>query len=109
VVFKQGELEIGGGDMVWASLVCTPFDEEAIAQAQHHPRTNIALSLRTLHRSSLWEISKRTCSHNPWSARHVWHRCKQCNSLWDQDHNSVRNLLDLLCETPVDVKMTGTA
>src|SRR5271165_3410150 len=23
------------------------------------PRTNIALSLRTLHRSSLWEISKR--------------------------------------------------
>jgi hypothetical protein len=25
------------------------------------PRTNIALSLRTLHRSSLWEISKRWC------------------------------------------------
>jgi hypothetical protein len=32
------------------------------------------------------------------SARDVWHRCKQCNSRWDQDHNSVRNLLDLLCE-----------
>ncbi len=33
------------------------------------------------------------------AAHHVWHRCKQCNSRWDQDHNSVRNLLDLLCET----------
>jgi Putative transposase DNA-binding domain len=43
------------------------------------------------------------------AAHHVWHRCKQCNSLWDQDRNSVRNLLDLLCETPVDVKMTGPA
>jgi ribosomal protein L32 len=32
------------------------------------------------------------------AAHHVWHRCKQCNSRWDQDHNSVRNLLDLLCE-----------
>jgi hypothetical protein len=28
-----------------------------------------------------------------WDAAHdVWHRCKQCNSRWDQDHNSVRNL-----------------
>ena len=45
-----------------------------------------------------------------WDAAHaVWHRCKQCNSRWDQDHNSVRNLLDLLCEAPVDVKMTGPA
>ena len=34
------------------------------------------------------------------AARDVWHRCKQCNSRWDQDHNSVRNLLDLLCKTP---------
>ena len=43
-----------------------------------------------------------------WDAAHqVWHRCKQCNNRWDQDHNSVRNLLDLLCETHVDVKMTG--
>jgi len=33
------------------------------------------------------------------AAHHVWHRCKQCNSRWDQDHNSVRNLLDLLCDT----------
>src|SRR5271165_2004389 len=36
VVFGQGGLEIGGGDMVWTSLVSTPLDEEAIAQAQHH-------------------------------------------------------------------------
>jgi hypothetical protein len=43
------------------------------------------------------------------AAKTVWHRCKQCNSRWDQDHNSVRNLLDLLCETHVDVKMTGPA
>jgi hypothetical protein len=43
------------------------------------------------------------------AAKAVWHRCKQCNNRWDQDHNSVRNLLDLLCETPVDVKMTGIA
>ena len=34
------------------------------------------------------------------AAKAVWHRCNQCNSRWDQDHNSVRNLLDLLCETP---------
>jgi hypothetical protein len=32
VVFGQGGLEIGGGEMVWASLVSTPLDEEAIAQ-----------------------------------------------------------------------------
>ena len=45
-----------------------------------------------------------------WNAAHdVWHRCKQCNSRWDQDHNSVRNLLDLLCETPGEEKMTDTA
>jgi Putative transposase DNA-binding domain len=45
-----------------------------------------------------------------WDAAHaVWHRCKQCNSRWDQDHNSVRNLLDLLCETPGEEKMTDTA
>jgi hypothetical protein len=45
-----------------------------------------------------------------WDAAHaVWHRCKQCNSRWDQDHNSVRNLLDLLCETPGEGKMTDTA
>ena len=36
VVFGQGGLEIGRGDMVWASLVATPLHEEAIAQAQHH-------------------------------------------------------------------------
>jgi hypothetical protein len=36
VVCGQGGLEIGGGDMVWASLVSTPLDEEAIAQAKHH-------------------------------------------------------------------------
>ena len=43
-----------------------------------------------------------------WDAAHdVWHRCKQCNSRWDQDHNSVRNLLDLLRETPGEGKMTG--
>jgi hypothetical protein len=36
VVFGQGGLEIGGGDMVWASLVSTPLVEEAIAQAKHH-------------------------------------------------------------------------
>ena len=40
-----------------------------------------------------------------WDAAHdVWHRCKQCNSRWDQDHNSVRNLLDLLCETSREKK-----
>jgi hypothetical protein len=33
VVFGQGRLEIGGGNMVWASLVSTPLHEEAIAQA----------------------------------------------------------------------------
>jgi hypothetical protein len=33
VVIGQGGLETGGGDMVWASLVSTPLDEEAIAQA----------------------------------------------------------------------------
>ena len=45
-----------------------------------------------------------------WDAAHdVWHRCKQCNSRWDQDHNSVRNLLDLLCETPGEEKLTDTA
>ena len=45
-----------------------------------------------------------------WDAAHdVWHRCKQCNSRWDQDHNSVRNLLDLLCESPGEEKMTDTA
>ena len=43
------------------------------------------------------------------AAHHVWHRCEQCNSRWDQDHNSVRNLLDLLCETPGEEKMTDTA
>ena len=36
VVFGQGGLEIGRGDVVWASLVATPLHEEAIAQAQHH-------------------------------------------------------------------------
>jgi hypothetical protein len=35
------------------------------------------------------------------AAKAVWHQCNQCNSRWDQDHNSVRNLLDLLCETPL--------
>jgi hypothetical protein len=45
-----------------------------------------------------------------WDAAHaVWHRCKQCNSRWDQDHNSVRNLLDLLCESHGDGKETDTA
>jgi hypothetical protein len=45
-----------------------------------------------------------------WDAAHdVWHRCKQCNSRWDQDHNSVRNLLDLLCESHGDEKETDTA
>jgi hypothetical protein len=34
------------------------------------------------------------------AAKAVWHRCSQCNGRWDQDHNAVRNLLDLLCETP---------
>ena len=35
-----------------------------------------------------------------WDASHVvWHRCKECKNRWDQDHNSVRNLLDLLCES----------
>ena len=33
VVFGQGGLEIGGGDMVWTSLVSTPLNEETIAQA----------------------------------------------------------------------------
>jgi hypothetical protein len=36
MIFGQGGLEIGGGDMVWTSLVSTLLDEEAIAQAQHH-------------------------------------------------------------------------
>ena len=36
VVFGQGGLEIGCGDVVWAALVSTPLYEEAIAQAQHH-------------------------------------------------------------------------
>jgi hypothetical protein len=36
VVFGQSGLEIGGSDMVWASLISTPLQEEAIAQAQHH-------------------------------------------------------------------------
>jgi hypothetical protein len=36
VVFGKGGLEIGCGDIVWASLVSTPLHEEAIAQAQHH-------------------------------------------------------------------------
>ena len=36
VVFGQGGLEIGRGDMVWTSLVPPPLHEEAIAQAQHH-------------------------------------------------------------------------
>jgi hypothetical protein len=36
LVFGQGGLEIGCGDMVWASLLCAPLQEEAIAQAQHH-------------------------------------------------------------------------
>ena len=36
VVFGQGGLEVGGGEMIWASLVGTPFHEKAIAQAQHH-------------------------------------------------------------------------
>ena len=44
-----------------------------------------------------------------WDATHdVWHRCKQCNSRWDQDHNSVRNLLDLLCESHSDGKDGST-
>jgi Putative transposase DNA-binding domain len=44
-----------------------------------------------------------------WDAAHdVWHRCKQCNSRWDQDHNSVRNLLDLLLENQAEGKMTDT-
>ena len=35
-----------------------------------------------------------------WDASHVvWHQCKECKNRWDQDHNSVRNLLDLLCES----------
>jgi len=41
------------------------------------------------------------------AAHHVWHRCKQCNSRWDQDHNSVRNLLNLLCEGHGDGKRDG--
>ena len=36
VVFGQGGLEIGCGDMVWASLISAPLHEEAVAQAQHH-------------------------------------------------------------------------
>ena len=43
VVFGQGGLEIGGGDMVWAPLVSTPLDEEAIAQAQHHSQNQHAI------------------------------------------------------------------
>jgi hypothetical protein len=43
------------------------------------------------------------------AAHHVWHRCKQCNSRWDQDHNSVRNLLNLLCEGHGDGKETDAA
>jgi hypothetical protein len=50
VVFGQGGLEIGGGDMVWTSLVSTPLDEEAIAQAQH----------QLTRRNSLWQ--RRKCS-----------------------------------------------
>jgi transposase len=33
------------------------------------------------------------------SAAEVWHRCNNCESRWDQDYNSVQNLLDLLCES----------
>ena len=45
-----------------------------------------------------------------WDASHVaWHRCKKCKNRWDQDHNSVRNLLDLLCESHGDGKETDTA
>jgi hypothetical protein len=38
VVFGQSGLEIGCGDMVWASLITAPLHEEAIAQAQDHSR-----------------------------------------------------------------------
>jgi hypothetical protein len=30
VVFGQGKLEIGCGEMVWASLISTPLHEEAL-------------------------------------------------------------------------------
>ena len=36
VIFGQGGLGIGCGDMVRAALISTPLHEEAIAQAQHH-------------------------------------------------------------------------
>ena len=59
VVFGQGGLEIGCGDLVWASLVCAPLHERLLLKRSIIPRTNIALSLRTRQRSSLCETSKR--------------------------------------------------
>ena len=46
VVCGQGGLEIGGGDMVWTSLVSAPLDEEAIAQAQHHSQNQQGIGAR---------------------------------------------------------------
>ena len=36
LAFGQSGLEIGHGDMVWASLVTAPLQEESIAQPQDH-------------------------------------------------------------------------
>jgi hypothetical protein len=45
VIFGQGRLEIGGGDLVWASLVSAPLREEAIAQAQHRSENRHRVSV----------------------------------------------------------------
>ena len=56
--FGQGGLEIGRGDMVWASLVATPLHEEAIAQAQDHCENQHSVVVAHRQRSSLWKIPR---------------------------------------------------
>ena len=36
VVFGQSGLEIGGGDVVWATFVVAPLHEQAVTDAAHH-------------------------------------------------------------------------
>jgi hypothetical protein len=45
VIFGQGRLEIGGGDLVWASLGPHHYVKRLLLKRNTVPRTNIALAL----------------------------------------------------------------
>jgi hypothetical protein len=51
MIFSHEGLEIGGGDMVWATLVGTPLDKEAVGDAAEHGQNPYAII--TLHAAAV--------------------------------------------------------